>query len=82
MSKQRSFGAMVAEQHRGEGAEEARNTLVTEIFEALADWDSHKAGCHCDAFEVLKVAFEEWERRSAEDGGGLVGNEPVHLHRI
>ena len=59
MSKQRSVGAMVAEQHKREGAEEARNTLVTEIFEALADWDSHKAGCHCDACEVLKVAFKE-----------------------
>ena len=69
--RRRSVGETLAEQHRKEG----RNALVTEIFEALANWEKHREQCYCGACEVLKPAFREWTRIGR--GPGLDVPDPV-----
>ena len=79
----RSVGETLAEKHREEG----RNTFITEIFEALADWGKHKERCYCGACEVLKPAFAQWTRQAAEARGNefqetLVARACGHSERM
>ena len=42
-----------------------RDSLIREMFEALAEWEKHGVGCYCSACEVLRPAFDEWQRLAA-----------------
>ena len=61
-TKKAPAGTVLADQHREEG----RNALITEIFEALAEWEKHRARCYCGACEVLKPALAVWTRIAEE----------------
>ena len=67
--KDQSVGAIMAQAHYDDGykAGEAagRDSLIREMFEALAEWEKHGVGCYCSACEVLRPAFDEWQRLAA-----------------